>query len=56
MEADQPGNWLLGIWVGLFILVAVLGGLRRIHFSSAVLPLNFVSIGLLVYPAYLAIQ
>ena len=49
-------NWLLGIWVGLFILVAVLGGLRRIHFSSAVLPLNFVSIGLLVYPAYLAIH
>lgn len=25
-------NWLLGIWAGLFILVVILGGLRRIHF------------------------
>ena len=49
-------NWLLGIWVGLFILVVILGGLRRIHFDSVVVLFNFVSIGLLVYPAYLAIN
>ncbi len=49
-------NWLLGIWAGLFILVVILGGLRRIHFDSVVLPFNLVSIGLLVYPAYLAIN
>jgi len=49
-------NWLLGIWAGLFILVLVIGALRRLHFSSAVLIANFVSIGLLIYPAYLAVH
>jgi len=33
MEADQPGKLAAWDLVGLFILVAVLGGLRRIHFS-----------------------
>ena len=48
--------WLLVIWVGLFILVVILGGLRRIHVDLVVVPFNIVSIGLLVYPAYLAIN
>ena len=43
-------NWLLGLWVLLGILALALAARRKIRFESIVLPLNIVSLGLLVYP------
>jgi hypothetical protein len=49
-------NWMLGIWFLLGILVLVLAALRRFQFESAVLPLNIISVGLLVYPLFLVVH
>jgi hypothetical protein len=49
-------NWMLAIWLCLFIIVLALAGLRKARFESAVLPLNVVSFGLLIYPLFLVVR
>lgn len=49
-------NWMLGIWLFLFVVILTLAGLRKVHFESAVLPLNIISIGLLIYPLFLVVR
>jgi len=42
-------TWMLAAWLLLAVLVLVLAGLRKLHFDGIALPLNFVSLGLVVY-------
>ncbi len=49
-------TWMLGIWIFLFVAVLILGVLRKIRFRSIVLPLNIVSLALLIYPLFLVVR
>ncbi len=49
-------EWMLAVWLFLFISILVLAAVRGIHFHAAVLPLNIISLGLLIYPLILLIQ
>jgi len=49
-------NWMLGVWLVLAMLALAAGLLRKLHFQSAALPLNIVSLGLLIYPLVLLVS
>jgi hypothetical protein len=48
----QLTAWLLSLWFFLFVAITILGGLRRVNFGPAALPLNIVSVCLLIYPLF----
>ncbi len=48
--------WMLSIWLILFIGATILAANRRIHFETASLVLNIVSIGLVIYPLVLLLE
>ena len=45
-------TWMLAAWLLLAILVLVLAALRKLHFEGIALPLNIVSLGLVIYVLY----
>ena len=48
--------WMLSIWLILFIGTIILAAFRKIHFETASLTLNIVSIGLVIYPLVLLLE
>jgi hypothetical protein len=42
-------TWLLSAWLLLAVLALVLAALRRLHYEGIALPLNIVSLGLVIY-------
>ena len=48
--------WMLAIWFALIVFAFVLAGLHKLHFQSAALTLNVISLGLMLYPIVQIVQ
>jgi hypothetical protein len=49
-------EWLIAIWSLLCVAVLILAFLRKINFRAPVIPLNAISLCLLIYPSFLLVQ